>query len=256
MLTRIFLIIAILAGLAVGGLNFFMVKQKVDTLVEDRNSERSQKEQAQTQLAKTRNDLAKTEKELNDTKSTLTDTQAQLGRAEAQASAEKKRADDLTQELAKTTADKNQAEAELAAYKATGYTAQQVLTMAGQIADLNESLEIASLEKQILNRALMIATNKLATITLKGYIVPLPVDLRGKVLVVDPKWDFVVLDFGANKNVLEGGELLVSRSGNLVAKLRIRDIQKDRCIANVVDGWEIGDIAEGDIVIPAHIPAS
>jgi hypothetical protein len=80
-------------------------------------------------------------------------------------------------------------------------------------------------------------------------------DLRGKVLVADPKWEFVVLDIGEDGGAKVNGELLVSRNGRLVAKIIIRDVQKDRAIANLMPGWKLGDVSEGDQVIPAH-PAS
>ena len=56
-------------------------------------------------------------------------------------------------------------------------------------------------------------------------------------------------------SVLEDGELLVSREGKLVAKVIVRSVEKDRCIANVVPGWKLGEVIEGDEVSPAH-PAS
>jgi hypothetical protein len=83
----------------------------------------------------------------------------------------------------------------------------------------------------------------------------LPASLKGKVLVADPKWNFVVLDIGGEQGVLEYGELLVNRNGRLVAKVVVRSVQKDRSIANVLPGWELGEVMEGDMVIPAH-PAS
>jgi hypothetical protein len=73
--------------------------------------------------------------------------------------------------------------------------------------------------------------------------------------VADPKWDFVVLSVGEDQGVLEDGELLVNRNGRLVAKVRVRSVQKDRSIANVMPGWKLGDVVEGDAVIPAY-PAS
>jgi hypothetical protein len=83
----------------------------------------------------------------------------------------------------------------------------------------------------------------------------LPASLRGKVLVTDPKWNFVVLNVGENQGVLEYGEFLVNRNGKLVAKVMVRTVQKDRSIANVLPGWELGEVMEGDQIIPAH-PAS
>jgi hypothetical protein len=80
-------------------------------------------------------------------------------------------------------------------------------------------------------------------------------NLRGKILVVDPKWDFVVLNIGLDQGVKEEGELLVSRDGRLVAKVIVRSLEKNRCIANVMPGWKLGEVIEGDEVSPAH-PAS
>ena len=48
---------------------------------------------------------------------------------------------------------------------------------------------------------------------------------------------------------------LVNRNGKLVAKVKVRSVQKDRCIANVLPGWQLGDVMEGDQVLPAF-PAS
>jgi len=81
--------------------------------------------------------------------------------------------------------------------------------------------------------------------------VPLPVGLKGKVLVADPKWEFVVLNIGEKDGVLERGELLVSRNGRLVGRVKIQSVQKDRSIANIMNGWNLSEVLEGDTVIPA-----
>ena len=86
-------------------------------------------------------------------------------------------------------------------------------------------------------------------------MIKLPADLKGKILVVDPKWDFVVLNIGEDQGVIQDGELLVSRDGKLVAKVIVRSVEKDRSIANIVPGWKLGEVIEGDEVTPAH-PAS
>jgi len=87
------------------------------------------------------------------------------------------------------------------------------------------------------------------------YKVPLPPSLQGKVLVSDPKWQFVVLNVGEDQGVLPAGELLINRGGKLVAKVKISSVQKDRSVANVIPGWQLGEIFEGDLAIPAN-PAS
>ena len=64
-----------------------------------------------------------------------------------------------------------------------------------------------------------------------------------------------MLNVGEDNGVLKYGELLVNRNGRLVAKVRVSNVEKDRSVANVVPGWQLGELMEGDLVIPAH-PAS
>jgi cell shape-determining protein MreC len=79
--------------------------------------------------------------------------------------------------------------------------------------------------------------------------VPLPAGLKGKVIAVDPKWDFVVLNIGADDGVLKDGKLLVDREGKLVGKLRITSVEPKRCVANVLPEWRQTAVREGDEVL-------
>ena len=84
----------------------------------------------------------------------------------------------------------------------------------------------------------------------------LPRSLKCKVLVVDPKWHFVVLNVGEDQGVLESGELLINRHGRLIAKVRVVSVKKERCVADLMPGWQLGDVLEGDSAIPAHPSSS
>ena len=252
MLIRISLILALVAGLAVAVLNFVLLKEKIETTERHRAEEQKAKVEAQTDLASTKQTLNKTEGELKQTKETLDATTAEKEKAVAEAAAQTKKATELTDKLTKTTADLVASQQELTAYKVTGWTPAQILTADKVLKQTEEALEVANMEKKILDRELVKTKEELAKLIDPRHVVRLPADLKGKVLVADPKWDFVVLDFGENKNVLQDGELLVSRNGKLVAKVRIQSIQRDRCIANVLPGWKLGDVMEGDQVIPAY----
>jgi hypothetical protein len=169
--------------------------------------------------------------------------------------AQTKRADKLTDDLTKTRQERDDAQQQLAAYKATGVTPKQILSFNDDIKKLQESLAVANIENTVLARRVNKLNTELLVYRDPTFFVPLPASLRGKVLVADPKWNFVVLNVGEDQGVLERGELLVNRNGKLVAKVVVRSVQKDRCIANVLPGWELGEVMEGDLVIPAH-PAS
>lgn len=252
MLIRISLIIAIIAGLAAAALNFIKVKEKIDTVVAERNEWNKKWVNTDAELTTTKGTLAKTEKELNQTKETLVVTQQERDKAVQEAEVQIKKATDLAEKLAKTTQEKDTAQAELAAYVATGYKPEQISGLGKQINTLQSTLEALQQEKQVLQYAYQKTKTELEYITGKIPYVTLPADLKGKILVADPKWEFVVLDVGQEQGAKVRGELLVSRDGRLVAKVIISDVQKGRCIANVMPGWKLTDVLEGDQVIPAH----
>ena len=122
------------------------------------------------------------------------------------------------------------------------------------IADLKEAksaIDAQNTEIKLLTTKNRKLENELAYYRDPEYRVKLPEGLKGQVLVSDPKWDFVVLNVGEEQGVLERGELLVNRDGKLVAKVRVFRVEKDRCVANTVNGWKLGEVFEGDSAIPA-----
>ena len=252
---RICLIIVLVTGIAAVALNFVLVADKINTIRTQREEEKTQKEKALADLRTTRNDLQATRTRLTETEATLATTKRERDTAVAQAAAEVKRATELADRLTKTTQERDDAQAELAAYVGTGFKPEQIANLGKQLKGLQDEVEVLNTEKKILSREKTRLFNELALLRDPVFHVPLPPNLKGKVLVSDPKWDFVVLDIGANQDVAQGGELLVSRDGKLVAKLRIETIEKNRCIANVMPGWKLGDVMEGDYVFPAYVPA-
>ncbi len=255
MLIRISLIVAIVAALAAGALNVLQVRDKIDTLITQRNDFHNERDQARTELHKTQQDLAKAQDDLTQTKQELTDTKSQRDKAVADAATQTKRAEDLADKLTKTSQERDDAQNQLAAYKATGVTADQVGGLIKTIKSNEAALEAIKEENGVLQRTVSRLNNQLAALVGTSYVVTLRADLKGKIIAVDPKWDFVVLNIGGDQGVLDDGEMLVSRHGKLVAKVIVRSVQKDRSIANVVPGWQLGEVIEGDEVTPAH-PAS
>ena len=257
---RICLIVAILAALGAGTLNVLQVRDKINTLI-------SQRDEYHTKLTQTPGQTDEHDKRgighdaealWSRRKQQLTDCagRAEKGRGH-RAAAQPRSADDLSDKLAKATQDRDAAQADLAAYKATGKSPEEivkliVLDQAGS----GRRLPPSTRKRRFSPGQSPVCKTELNELHWNGImIVKLPADLKGKVVVVDPKWDFVVLDIGDDQGVLEDGELLVSRDGKLVAKVVVRTVEKDRCIANIVPGWKLGEVFEGDEVTPAH-PAS
>jgi hypothetical protein len=155
-----------------------------------------------------------------------------------------RRANGLGQELAQTKQTLAGVKADLAAWNAPGISVDQIRGLVAEVKKLRTANEA-------LNEELRILTIILAK---TGPVDPeaepsLPSNLIGRIVAVDPKYDFVVLDIGAAKGVLPKGSLLVSRNSKLIAKLKVDRVQEERSIANIVAGWKLGQVMEGDQVI-------
>lgn len=252
MLIRISLIVAIIAGLAVGGLNFFKVKKIIEVTRQQRDDFHTKLDTTTAELGKTKTSLTKATNELAQTKTELAATKKDLASAVAAQADLKKQIASLQDNL--NTSEKNLTDAkiELDKYHAAFTNAEQALSVSKDMRALQERVDAIEDEKKILQRQNARLQARLDIYEHPDHPVPLPATLIGKVLVADPKWDFVVLNVGGDQGALERGEMLVNRDGKLVAKIRITSVQKDRCIANVLPGWKLGEVLEGDQVIPAY----
>jgi hypothetical protein len=251
MLTRIALGIAIVAGIAVGVVNFVTIKNNITTLRTNLANETSAKNDALTAQATAEKKQAAAEKELASTKSELADTQAERDKAVADADDLTKRAAKLSDDLAKTQQERNDAQDKLAAWDALGLNPDQIKPMQAQLKAVTQERDDLLITNQVYSAKIVTLRNRLADYgDDEGQRIELPAGLTGRVLVADPKWDFVVLNIGAKDGAVEDGVMLVNRNGRLVAKVKIRSVQVDRSIANVLPDWKLGDVMEGDEVIP------
>jgi len=252
MLTRISLIVAILAGIAVGALNFTQIKEKITTLQTNLKDETAKHHEFETKYTSTKRDLEKTNAVLKATQETLTATTKEKDQFAAEATAQKTRADKLTDDLTKARGERDDAQREVAAFKAAGMTPPEIVVAAKTIKGLQDNLFTTEAENKILLQRVKGLKNELAQLRPDPQPVPLPAKLLGKVVASDPKWQFVVLNVGEDQGVLPYSELLVNRQGKLVAKVKVSSVEKNRCYTNVLPGWQLGEIFEGDQVIPAY----
>jgi DNA repair exonuclease SbcCD ATPase subunit len=249
MLSRILLIVAIVAGLAAAGLNFTKVKEKITTLQDNLTSETAAKTEAQQAEAAAKKAEALAKKDLEETKTQLATTTEERDKAASDRDAQTKRADRTAEELTKTKTDLADTQAEIAAWKALGLSLDQIRGMKADFNGLTSERNQLAEAKRKLEKEIASLNNRLQKYEGEDSPVVLPNELHGRVLVADPKWDFVVLDVGENQGVKENGVLLVNRNGKLVARVQVRSMQGDRCIANVLPG-RLGEVMEGDLVIP------
>jgi hypothetical protein len=249
MLLRICLVLAILAGLGVIGLSQFVLKPQIQQIVDARNDYHKKFDDTTRTLTKTKKDLSDTQAKLKTTESTLEETRAQLTAANAKANSEQNRANGLQTQLTKAKSDLKTAEDELFRWRAVAQGPEQVRELVNNVKTLTTANEALKEENTLFKDKIKRQELRIAELTGGAEEVILPRDVKGKVVVVDPKWDFVVLDIGSKNNVAQNGLLLVSRNGALVAKLRVANVDENRSVANVLPGWKLGDIVEGDMVV-------
>jgi hypothetical protein len=251
MLIRVSLIIAIVASLAAAVLGFVKVRERMITTMDQRDhyhqesiSERAQKEEAQTQLAETQEELSITQKN-------LANTERELQTTTARATALEQNVQGLNATLAETRQVRDDALRELNRWEILGFRPEQVRAMIADVAQLREQQEVLAQENRIITLDNTRLKARLDDLIGDRRPPILPSGLRGRIVAVDPKYDFVILDLGINDGLVERGELLVNREGRMVAKLRVTAVEPNLSIANIMPGWRDGELNEGDVVIPA-----
>lgn len=246
---RIALGIAILAAVAATTLVWVQVKPNVENIIAKRNdfekqanSERGLKSKALKDLSETKTKLEGTEKDLVETKAARTKAEELATRIEGQAK-------ELNNKLTKAEDDNKAKAQELAAWTATSLTPDQVKGTVAELKNQKDANFALEAEKKVLIRRvrdmeveldLYRGTNDVDVVLKPG--------TKGKILVVDPKWDFVVLDIGANAELKLNGVLVVSRAGKFIGKVKVTAIHPDRSIANVMPGSKLQELLEGDQV--------
>jgi hypothetical protein len=251
MLMRICLIVAILGSLAVGALNFVKVKEKITIIQKQREDEKTAKEDAQRKLANTTKELKDTTANLNRTRQNLETTKSSLEKATSDLAVLTKDAEKFKADRDKFRAERDEYDAQLDVYRQIGLKPPEIVTLIKQSKETQKTIDGLMEENTVLSQKIIAVKSELARFIDPEYIVRLPAGLRGKIVAYDPKYHFVVLNVGSSQGVLEQGVLLVHRDGKLVARVKVYSLEKEKAVANILPG-QLGDVMEGDQVIPAY----
>jgi hypothetical protein len=249
MLLRISLIIAILAGIGTIVVTHVKTREHVQGIISQREQNAKDRDIATTRYKKAENNLASTSNLLNQTKATLAKTEEELNGTKQQLSTVQDNLKKTSGELTKANEDRRNLQAEMSKWEQLNVKPEGVRAMIADLKTKENAIAALEDEKTILSRQVDVLQNKVKLLVGDNYEVQLPAGTRGSVVAVDPKWNFVILDIGANKRILEGGVLMVHRNSQLVGKVRINEVLPDRSIASAIPGWNLGDIEEGDQVL-------
>jgi hypothetical protein len=246
---RICLIVAIVASLAAVAIGFTKVQEKIVTTMNERDQNAKDRDDERAAKVKVQGELKTTKADLESTKSTLARTKKNLEETTARADELDKQKTELTTQLANVKEERDAAQNKLIAWDLIGRTPEEVKKVIADLKTTVKERDVFVSENKVLLRDNKKLSAKLAELIGDDPPVVLPLGLKGTIVAVDPKYDFVVLDIGGNQGVLERGEMLVNRSGKLVAKVRIISVDPERSIANILPGWKQGEVIEGDQVL-------
>jgi hypothetical protein len=220
------------------------------------------------QVASQRELLARAERNLEQAQERKKDGEETSERKTAQLAQREKDRDAEREEVVKNTATAQEKEAELALLKTTlDQVAQQVKAVQTQIDDAGdiEALvaQVEALKKdqtaaegELANKeqGLSMAQQKLAALrdqvkafeifeerVRRGVVEP---DFNARVSSVFTDWGFVTLNKGNNGGVFANALLDVKRGSDVVAKLRVKNVEPASSVADIVPG----SLAEGDFV--------
>lgn len=249
MLLRIALIVAIIAGLGATAVSHFQVDTKIKTITGELADTTQQRDTAQANERTAKKKADDTKKELDKTNKELAAKTSSLETMTAEAAQQRQRGNTLATKLEDASRERNEAQTKLAAWDATGLNVDQVSNVVYSLKQVTTERDAFQEENTVLLRDNRQLDARLKKYEMPGAKVVLPPTLKGKVMAVDAKWEFVVLDIGTDQGAVEDGEMLVSRGGKLVAKVKLTSVQRNRSIANIIPEWKQGEINTGDQVI-------
>jgi cell shape-determining protein MreC len=247
MLTRISLIVAILASIGSLLVSHLKLSEKITGLESSLATTTQQLGQTRTELSQTETELQEKTDELDRNQRQLEQTEQQLADMRTRAQQQQARADRAERDLNETRTELTANQRELAAWKALGIPSDEVRNRLQDLINVNNAFAALQDENGILLRQVNDLDSRLQDLI--GVEEPPPPAMpgvKGRVVAVDPKWEFVVLDVGGRQGALKRGEMLINREGKLVAKVRITRVEPDYCFANVLSDWKQADVVVGD----------
>jgi vacuolar-type H+-ATPase subunit E/Vma4 len=247
---RIALILALLTAAGALVVTQFVAKPKVVELDENLKTTTENLNQTTTAKNKAESEAKAAKAAAEATAKELATTKTERDTAQEEATKQTARADKLNNDLTTVTKARNEAQQELAQWQALSIKPDQVRVLQ---ADLKKTTEQRD-ELEVLKKGAekMLARTEAELRKYKGddTVVEMP-GLKGTVVSADSQWNFVVLDVGENGGAKPGGIVMVRRGDKLVGKAKIMTVEANRSIANLLPGWQQGDVAvaAGDAVL-------
>jgi len=122
-----------------------------------------------------------------------------------------------------------------------------------EITDLSEKVKVAESENKLLASAkekMEVELKKLReSEELRRPGGTKSISLSGKIVAVNPTWNFVILDLGKNDQVVEGLSMVIYRGEKMIGKVKVATVDATTSVADLMPGTPAQAIEVGDQVI-------
>lgn len=247
---RIFLVLSLAVSLA--GVAFsFVLKDKVKSLSDQRDTFKTERDTAQSNEAKAKTAEKKAVEAEKKAKEELETTTQELSGAKARLGEVEGTLTKTATELEKTKSDRDVAQRELASWKALGVQPNQIMNLKAEAQRLLGERDAFAEEKKVMGREIVRLNDELAVYKGKSFEVIMP-DVHGQITSVDGNFQFVELNVGAENGLRQNGKMIVTRGTNLVGKVQLVRVEPRSAVANLLPDWSGAGVQKGDSVMTSY----
>lgn len=258
-LMKLALVVVIVAGLGSLALTAKLAgskraqKEEITRLNGDLNTTAGNLVAAKKTLEQTSATLGQTQSALDQAKADVQATRATLGQREQELQTAKTQLADnektVTDAKEKVAATERDAEALRKALKDAGVEDVSKLSevVAKIAAQGNENKILAGKLEQISAENTQLKQQLAVALTPPDARVP--ASLRGKIALVDSRWNFVVFDLGERDQVKAGAEFLIYHANKMVGKLQVVSVGATTSTGQLLPEFARGTPCSGDLVV-------
>ena len=207
--------------------------------------------QAGERWGTTQSDLSSTKDILKNTEQNLTEQKAKNQELTLQAN---KLSKDLetTQSDLTTTNSKLKDTADQLEKLEVGLKGKKPEDLFKEIGDLGEAFKAKEQENKLLSSAKDKAEGELKKLKEISEMAKgtgsRSLNVSGKVLAVNPTWNFIIVDVGKRNEVFENATLVISRGDTIVGKAKVATVDAQTSVADILPGTPAGAVEVGDQV--------
>lgn len=200
----------------------------------------------------TNDDLTSTKGTLKSTEETLTEQKAKNQELTLHADKLSKDLETTKSDLESTNSKLKLTAEQLQAYQ-DGLKGKKPDELFQEINDLSEKVKVAEGEQKMLAAARDKTEAELKKLRDQMEMIKpggtKSMSLSGRILAVNPTWNFVILDLGKNDQVVEGLTMVVYRGEKMIGKIKTVTVDAQTAVADVLPETPAAAIEVGDQVV-------